>query len=202
MNTTIRTFVYLDSLQPQVASFMQTISQGFLPLENQSSLLTEVAPGMTIHPMMDRILKQTEVAPGFQLVERTYGVLEVHHEDQGQIWAAGDALLDYCGLKITDRSKPFISTHEIIHNVDNRQTALLNRMRHGNFLLKHSSLFILETEPAGYIYLAANEAEKASPIDILEFRFFGALGRLYIGGNEAEIEEASHAARRALASIA
>ena len=45
------------------------------------------------------------------------------------------------------------------------------------------------------------EAEKASNIEVLEFRAIGAFGRVYLGGNQAEIEEAAKAIRLALSEI-
>ena len=39
------------------------------------------------------------------------------------------------------------------------------------------SMFILETEPAGYVLKAANEAEKASNITVVDVKAVGAFGR-------------------------
>ena len=39
----LRTFTYLDVLQPQVAAFLQTVAQGFLPLSGQAALVVEIA---------------------------------------------------------------------------------------------------------------------------------------------------------------
>ena len=63
-------------------------------------------------------------------------------------------------------------------------------------LLPGQSLFILETEPAGYVTFAANEAEKAAQVTLIEVRPFGAFGRLYLGGTESEIDSAREAATR------
>ena len=45
-------------------------------------------------------------------------------------------------------------------------------------------------EPAGYAYYAANEAEKTAKVNIIEVLGFGAFGRVYIAGPEAEVIEA------------
>lgn len=197
----LRTFVYLDQLQPQVASFLATVSQGFLPTEGQSSLYVEVAPGISINTVTDVALKRTKVKPGMQIVERAFGVLEVHHDDQAEVRAAGDAILESLNLQEGDRMAPRVVSTQVINGMDSHHTMLINRMRHGNMVLKYDTMWVLETDPAGYALFAANEAEKASPIEILEIRAVGAFGRLYIGGKEAEIEEAAKAALAALSSV-
>ena len=35
----LRTLTFLDVLQPQLAGYLQTVAQGFLPLDNQASLI-------------------------------------------------------------------------------------------------------------------------------------------------------------------
>ena len=52
----------------------------------------------------------------------------------------------------------------------------------------------MEVAPAGYAALAANEAEKAADINILEVRAFGSFGRIYLGGEERDIDVAYRAA--------
>ena len=46
MDVTLRTFVFIDSLQPQLASYLATSSQGFLPVPGDACMWIEVAPGM------------------------------------------------------------------------------------------------------------------------------------------------------------
>ncbi|MBU0553943.1 hypothetical protein KKF91_16890 [Myxococcota bacterium] len=194
----LRTFTYIDVLQPQLTGFLQTVEPGFLPLEQQAALFVEIAPGLAINTVTDIALKQTEVQPGMMIVERAFGVLELHSFDQGQVRAAGDAILSHFGLSEADRIKPAIRTSERITNVDGHQAMLMNRMRHGDLLLEGQTLYVMECEPAGYACLAANEAAKAADVSILEMHAFGAYGRLYLGGYEAEIEEAEKAIFKAL----
>jgi hypothetical protein len=186
----LRTFSYIDILQPQLASFIATISRGFHPLEQEAALFIEIAPGLQINLITDLVLKRTKVLPAMQIVERAYGMLEIHSQDQGQVKAAGREVLDFLGMKETDRLKPRIASSQIITGIDNYQTHLINRLRHGQFLLENETLYILECHPAGYAAIAANEAEKASPINLLEVQTFGAFGRLYLGGPEDNIKEA------------
>ena len=197
----LRTFVYLDVLQPQLASFLATVAQGYLPVEGQASLFVEVQPGIAINRITDVALKNASVTPGMQVVERAFGVLELHSDNQADVRAAGEAILRHLGLTEGDRLTPRVVTSEIITGTDAYQTMLINRMRHGDVILKGQSLYIMETHPAGYALLAANEAEKAAPIHLLEVVSFGAYGRLYLGGGDDEIKEAARAAESCLAGI-
>lgn len=197
----LRTFVYLDTLQPQVAAFLGTVSQGFLPVEGQASLFVEIAPGIEINLITDAALKSTRVKPGMLIVERDFGVLEAHHDEQYEVRAAGEAVLDRMGLTEEDRLKPRIVSATTITGTDAHQTMLINRMRHGEMIKKGETLFVLEVHPAGYALLAANEAEKAADVNILEVRAFGAFGRVYLAGDEANIEEGAKAAVRAIEAV-
>ena len=197
----LRTFCYIDVLQPQLASFLATISQGYMPVERQASLYIEIAPGIAINRITDIALKATGVEPGYQIVERAFGVLEVHSHDHGAIRAAGAAVLDYLESSEEMRLKPQVVSSEIITGGSDFQTMLINRMRHGDMILGGETLYIMETMPAGYAILAANEAEKAASIKLLEVRGVGAFGRLFLGGGESEIKEASQAAIAALQGL-
>ncbi len=186
----LRTYSFIDSLQPQLASFIATVARGFLPLEHQASLFIEVSPGLSIERVTDMVLKSTECIPAMQVVERAYGMLEVHHEDQGQVLAAGEAALSFFGASEEARLKPRIVSAQVITGIDNHHGQIINRMRHGNVILEDQTLYILEVHPAGYAAIAANEAEKAADIELLEVITFGAFGRLWLGGNEEEINQA------------
>jgi hypothetical protein len=197
----LRTFTYLDILQPQLAGFLQTVAQGFLPLAGQAALLVEIAPGIAINNITDVALKRTRVIPGMQIVERAYGLLELHSFDQGEVRSAGAAILERLGVSEAERLRPRIVSSETITGIEGYQSQLINRMRHGDMLLEGQTLYILEVHPAGYAAIAANEAEKASPIRLLEVVTFGAFGRLWLGGYEAEIAEAARAIAQVLESL-
>jgi hypothetical protein len=197
----LRTFTVIDSLQPQLTGFLQTVAPGFQPLERQSALFVEIAPGIAINQLTDAALKKTRVMPGMQIVERSYGLLEVHHSDQGEVREAGRQILETLGVQENARIKPKIVSSEIITGVEPYQEMLINRMRHGDMIAEGQTLLVLETYPAAYAAIAANEAEKASPVHLMEVVTFGAFGRLYMGGGEAEIEEAERAIRRTLDAI-
>ena len=198
----MRAYVFLDSLQAQYASFLATVAQGFLPVANQAALFVEISPGIEINRVTDIALKSTRVTPGMQIVERLYGMLEIHSDSQADIRAAGGAILDALELKEEDRRKPTVVSSQVIRRVDDYQTQLINRMRHGNMILPGHTLYILECEPAAYSALAANEAEKAAEINVLEVRSFGSFGRLYLGGEERDIEVGYRAAVAAVENVA
>ena len=197
----LRAFVYLDSLQPQYASFLATVSRGYLPRVGQASLFVEIAPGMEINRITDIALKATDVTPGEQIVERHFGMLEVHSDSQADVRQAGAAILEALGLKEEDRHKPRVLSDQVVRHLVDTQTMLINRMRHGNMILSGETLFILECEPAAYAALAANEAEKAAEINILEVRAIGNFGRVYIGGEERDVVVAHDAAVKAISAL-
>jgi len=197
----LRTYVFLDSLQPQFASFQATISKGFLPCPGQASLFVEISPGIAINEVMDVALKATNVTPGMQIVERMYGMLELHSDSQADVREAGEAILKALDLKEEERMKPKIFSSQVIRHIDAHQSQLINRMRHGNMILPGQSLYIMEVAPAAYAALAANEAEKAANIEILEVRATGSFGRIYLGGEEQDIEVGFRAAEAAIEAI-
>ncbi len=197
----LRGFSFLDNLQPQYAAFLGTIAQGFLPLAGDASLYVEISPGIEINRITDIALKATKVKPGMQIVERYFGLLEVHSPDQAEVRAAGEAILDQIGHVETDRIKPRIASSQIIRHIDDHQAQLINRMRHGQMIIPGQTLYVLEMEPASYAPLAANEAEKAAEINVLEVRSFGSLGRVYLGGEEGDIDVGWRAAVDALEGL-
>jgi hypothetical protein len=197
----LRTYCYIDILQPQLTGFLQTVAQGFLPLERQAALITEIAPGIAINQLTDVALKATRVIPGMQIVERAYGLLELHSFDQGEVRHAGEAILKHLGVDESARMKPKILSEEAITGIEGYHSQLINRFRHGDMITEKQTLYTLELAPAGYAAICANEAEKAAEVHLLEVVTFGAVGRLWLGGYEAEIEEARKAIRNTLASI-
>ena len=200
-NIEIRSFAFLDSLQPQYAAFLGTVAQGFLPLAGDASLYVEVAPGIEINRLTDVALKATSVRPGMQIIERYYGLLEIHSTDQAETRAAGAAILDAVELSESDRIKPKILSSQIIRRIDDHHAQLINRMRHGQMIVPGQTLYVLECEPAAYAALATNEAEKAAEVNVLEVRAAGAMGRVYLGGEERDIDVGWRAAVAALEGL-
>ena len=198
---TLRSYTFLDSLQPQVAAQICTTCRGYFPVPGVASLFVEIAPGMAIHGLMDVALKKTSVQPATLVVERAYGMLELHHENQGEVHQAGAEIMNAMGVKIEDRVKPRVISNTIIRGIQPMHAMIIDKIRFGSMIEPGMSLFIMECEPAAYIALAANEAEKAANIRLVDFTPFGAFGRLYLAGTEAEIAEAAKAATAALEAV-
>jgi len=181
---------------------MGTVAQGFLPLPGDTSLWIEISPGIEINKITDVALKAASVRPGVQVVERLYGLLEIHSSSQGETRAAGQAILAALGVGKDQCLKPRVVSSQIIRNIDAYQTQLINRTRRGQLLLAGQTLYVLEVEPAAYAALAANEAEKAASINILEVQAVGSFGRLYLGGKEQDILAGAAGALTAIESVA
>lgn len=197
----LRSFVFLDSLQPQFAAYLGTVCRGFLPTANEASLFVEISPGIEINRVTDIAVKATDVRPGMQIVERLYGMLEIHSPSQADVRRAGEEILAALDLTEADRIKPRVLSSQIILNVDDLQVQLINRTRYGMMLVAGESLYIMEVEPAGYAAYAANEAEKAANINVVDVRMTGAFGRVYLGGEQRDIDVASVAATRAIEAL-
>jgi microcompartment protein CcmL/EutN len=191
----LRTYVYIDSLQPQLAAYMATVSQGYLPTPGDACLWIEVSPGMAIHRLTDTTLKATRVHLSQQVVERAFGSLVIHHRDQSDVRTAGETVLSSMGARQEDRQNCRIAWQEVIRGMTPEHTVVINRQnRRGSMILPSQSMFILETEPAGYIIYAANQAEKAANITLVDVRAVGAFGRLTLSGSEGNVDEAAAAA--------
>lgn len=201
MGIELRSYVYLDNLQPQHAAYMGAVAVGFLPLPGDTSLWIEVSPGIEIDRITDAALKSAFVRPGVLFVERLYGLLELHSSKQGEIQAASRGILSILGLQAQDCLKPRVISSQVIRNIDPHHAQLINRNRRGQMLLAGQTLYVLEVEPAAYAALAANEAEKAALINILQIQVVGSFGRLYLGGEERDILVASRALLAALEGL-
>lgn len=200
-NTELRSYVFLDNLQPQHAAFLGTVAGGFLPLPGDASLWIEISPGIEINRITDVALKATDVRPGMQVIERLYGLLEVHSSSQASVRAAGAAILEELGVSESDRLKPKVVSSQIIRNLDPHQTQLINRVRHGQMIMAGQTLYVMEVAPAAYAALAANEAEKRAALNILEVRAIGSFGRIYLGGEERDIMAGYQAAIDAIEGV-
>ncbi len=194
----LRAYVYLDRLQPQFAAYLGANMRGYLPVVGMASVLIEIAPGLLINQVADASLKAANVRPGLMVVERHFGVLEFHSKAQADVKYAGDAALRSLGMKIEERVKPKILNSQIIHKVNDYHTQMVNVSRLCSVLIAGQDMYIMEVAPAGYILLAANEAEKNAQVTLVDCRAFGAVGRLYLGGKEADVARAAQAAESAI----
>jgi hypothetical protein len=201
-NIELRGAVFIDQMQPQFAATVATNSDGFFPVAGEASFWLEVQPGIVINRLMDVALKSCDVRPGALVTERSYGTLEVHSPDQGMVRQAGELILKAAGVTAADGLRPNLMTSEVIRKISDHHAMMINRTRAGMLVLGDDTLYTLEVNPAIYVVLAANEAEKASPIRIVGLGAEGAVGRLRLAGTDAEIDEAVKAVRRALEGVA
>ena len=197
----LRVYCYLNRMQSEVAAFVGTITQGDLPVEGMASLYVEMAPGNEVFRTVDIAVKATEAKPGAQVVEREFGMFEVHSMNQAAVLESGRIVLDRLGLVKEDRIKPSVYSSNLITRVDPYQAQLLNRWRRGSMLVASETLFVLEVAPAAYIMLAANEAEKKANVKIIHIASVGRFGRMWMSGSEAEMVTARDAAIQAMENV-
>ncbi len=187
----LRAYSYLDRLQPQFASLFACKCRGFLPVEGMASLFVEISPGIEINRLTDISLKITNSRPGEMIVERRYGMLEIHSFDQEDVLHAGQVILEDLDLKENDRLAPSILATSTINKIDPYQAVIINRNSRGMLILGSDDLYLLEVTPAAYSSIAANEAEKYCDIRLVDISFYGAAGRLYLSGTRSEVEAAA-----------
>jgi len=197
----LRCYCYLNRMQPQYAAFVGTITQGDLPVEGMASLYIEMAPGNEVFRMVDIAVKATEAKPGAQVVEREFGMFEIHSLNQAAVIESGQIVLERLGLSIEDRIRPQIASTQLITNIDPYQAQLLNRFRRGSMLVPGQTLLVVECFPAAYINYACNEAEKKASIDIVHVSSVGRFGRMWLSGTEAEAKTARDAAIQSLEGL-
>jgi len=195
---TLRSFIFLDRLQPQTMCSLGSWIRGSLPRSNMAAQIIEVAPGIDIEALTDIALKEADVRGGILVVERQFGYLEFHSRDIAAVKASASAVLAALSKAPGDAIPPKVLSSKIVSRIDPGHAFLINRNKGGSMLLAGESLFVLETEPAAYAILACNEAEKASNIKIVDYRMIGATGRLYLSGTESEVKAAADAAHHAL----
>ena len=197
----LRCYCMLDRMQAQYAAFIGTVTQGDLPTEGMASLYVEMAPGNEVFRVVDIAVKATEAKPGAQIVEREFGMFEVHSLNQAAVIEAGEVVLQRLGLNIQDRIKPQIASTQVITRVDPYQAQLLNRFRRGSMIVPGETMLVLECAPAAYINYACNEAEKSASIKIIHVSGVGRFGRMWLSGTEADIITARDAATKAINNL-
>ena len=197
----LRSFIFIDQMQPQTLCYMASWMRGRLPRTNMAAQIIEVAPGLDIEPLTDVALKHADVGGGILVVERQFGYLEFHSRSTSSVKAAAQAVLDELETDESQAMKPQVLAAKIVTRVDPVHAFLINRNKMGSMILPGESLFVLEMQPASYAILAANEAEKAADIKIVDYRMIGATGRVYLSGEESDLRMGAQAAERAIRSL-
>lgn len=194
----LRSFIFIDQLQPQTLAYLATWMRGSLPRRNMAAQIIEIAPGLDIEALTDVAVKGAEVSAGLLVVERQFGTLEFHSKSTAEVHAGAQAVLDALGARREDVAPPKILASKIVTRVDHQHAFLINRNKLGSMILGGDSLYLLECQSASYAILACNEAEKEANIKVIDYRMIGANGRVYLAGDEAEVRNARDAAEHAL----
>jgi len=197
----LRSFIFIDQLQPQTLSYMSTWMRGSLPRADMAAQIIEVAPGLDIEALTDIAVKYTDVRAGILVVERQFGYLEFHSRDTAAVKASAAAVLDALDADAGQAMAPRILGSKVITNIDHQHAFLINRNKLGSMIIPGESLYTLEMQPASYAVIAANEAEKSANIKVVDYRMIGANGRVYLSGSEADIPNAREAAETALQNL-
>ena len=197
----LRALAFIDQLQRQLVGYISSAARGYYPVAGQAALFIEVAPGIEINSLTDVVLKRANVRPGAMVVERTFGMLEVHANSPADVREAGDVILDHLGMKESDRLRPKVLASQIIERIDPHMTQIVNRFRAASMALQDETLYLLEVAPAGYAGYAANEAEKAADIKLIHVTVFGATGRLYFAGDTSDVQAGKQAAESSLIAM-
>ena len=224
MGAELRSFIFLDQLQPQTMCYLGTWIKGSLPRSDMAAQIIEVAPGLDIEPLTDVALKNTDVQAGILVVERQFGYLEIHSRSTEAVRSAAGAVLealdakasdatrptilasrivsrlDALDAKASDATRPTVLASKVVSRIDPQHAFLINRNKIGSMALAGESLFVLEMQPASYAILATNEAEKAAAVKVVDYRMIGATGRVYLSGRESDVRAAADAAEQALRS--
>lgn len=196
----LRSFIFIDRLQPQTMSYLGTWIKGTLPRAGAAAQVIEVAPGLDIEALTDVALKNAGVDAGILVVERQFGYLEFHGGTD-EVQAAAEAVLAALDAGPESATQPTVLASRLITSIDPQHAFLINRNKIGSMVLAGETLFVLEVQPASYAILAANEAEKAADVKVVDYRMIGATGRVYLSGSESDMRTAADAAGRALGVV-
>lgn len=204
--TQLRVCLTLTNLQRQFAAWFSSPvgARGYVAMEGANSLLVEVAPGMAIQRIVDTALRsEPDLVPGMLAVERQFGVMELHSDDEAILERGKKAMLKGMGASESDMLPPQILYSDIIDDITDQHAVMINRARQANMIMPGQCLLIMEVAPALYGAVMGNESEKAVPQNTLvECSMIGASGRMYLAGERKDLEVAKAAVEAALAALA
>ena len=173
-----------------MAAILGSIASGDPVVEGMAQLFLEISPGTDIYAVVDAAVKSAGVRPGSQVVERQYGMAEMHASSQEAVRQAGRTILELLQLSEADAEPVEIVSAKIISNVDPHQAQLVNKSRKGSLLVAGETMMVVECQPAAYISLIGNSVEKATNVKIIDVRGVGQFGRLWISGAHADVVSA------------
>jgi hypothetical protein len=203
--TELRVYLPIYDLQPQFAAYLATPlrARGYPPYEGQHSLIIEVSPALAIHRIADLALKKApDIELGILFTERQFGLLELHSDNFEELQELGNTVLKGISAKPSDQLRPKILFHDIIENLSDQHSIILNRSRDASILVPGVSLLIFEMEPALFACVAANEAERAAPNAVInDVQMMGASGRIFMSGTTKDMEKACLAIEKTLLGV-
>ena len=203
--TELRVYLPIYDLQPQFSAYLSTPlrARGYPPFEGQHSLIIEVSPALAIHRITDLALKAApDMAPGILFTERQYGLLELHSSKRKELDEVGAAILKGIKSKASDQLSPKILFEDIIEDLSDQHSIILNRSRTASMLVPGHSLLVFEMAPALFACVAANEAEKATPAVIInDVQMMGVSGRVFISGSTSDLVKSKEAIIKTLKTV-
>jgi hypothetical protein len=201
----LRVYLLVRDLQRQFAAYLgtPTRARGYPPFEGEHSLIVEVAPALAIERVTDLALRAVPaVEPGILVVERQFGVLEVHAPDLADVERAGQAILAGLGASAADQLRPKILFSDVIKDITDRQAVIINRNRGGSMMIPGHTLLVCEMTPALFATVAANEAERAAPgVTLVDVSMIGVAGRIYMSGATPDVLRAQQEIAAVLGAV-
>lgn len=190
----LRAFTQINRMQPQYAAYWGLTGKGTFPLAGMSQLLVELEPAIEVLGLMDQVLKACDVRSTGHLLEREFGLMEVHARNPDTVREAGSIILDEIDLKLEDRIAPEVVSSQFLTNIDPDHSQLFNKVRRGAWTLPGNTLFVLELTPAAYVFQIANEVEAAVDIKLVRVAGAGIYGRMIVAGTESNAQMAAEIA--------
>ena len=197
----LRVLAHVDRMGPQYAAYWGLMAQGSLPRVGDSQLLVEVSPSNAVFPLTDAAMKRTAVHSAGTLVERDFGLMELHAATPDTVLEAADAVLAALGMRWADRMAPTVVSTQLLPNIAPDHSQLFNKIRRGAWTLPGDTLFVLEVSPAAWVYLVANELEKGVDIELVRVAGTGLYGRLIVAGTESAAQMAESVALGVIESV-
>lgn len=198
----LRALVHIDRMGPQYSSYWALMSQGSLPMPDMSQLLVEVTPSSLVFPIADAAFKACAVQSAGTLVERDFGLVELHAQRTDTVLEARDAVLRSLGLGVADRQLPELVSSQRISALSAYQSHLFNKVRRGAWTQPMDTLYIVEVAPAAYAYLIASEIEKATGMELVRVAGTGLFGRVIVSGTDAQAEVAERITHQVIGAVA
>ena len=198
----LRTYVLIDSMQPQYAALTGVLLQGDIPVEGMAEVFMELAPASDVYEMLDAALKTTEVRPGLLRVEREYGTLEIHGFFQEDVKVAGREALGTFGLTEADRWKPEVVSVKMVTNVDRLRGPVGEPDEPRRAAAEGPDAVRARSGAGGLRHAGRQRGGKGVGHHAGALLAVGRFGRLYISGTESAVKVARDAAVQAVNSLA